>query len=81
MILKIPLAFAYSSRRNRSAFEVRFLPAKSILLILNKSLFAHAILSTSIFKYDRGVKVGLFNFLSFTQKVKPQLYKTRVFSD
>ena len=50
---KNPLFFAFSSRRNKPALDVRFLAAKSILLITIKSLFASAALSTSIFTCER----------------------------
>jgi hypothetical protein len=48
------LAFAFSSRRKRLAFDVRFLATKStILLITIKPLFAAAVLSTSILTCER----------------------------
>jgi hypothetical protein len=46
---KIPLLLAFSRRRNWPAFDVRFLVAKSILMITIRSLFAAGVLSPSIF--------------------------------
>jgi hypothetical protein len=50
---KIPLVFAFSNRRYKPAFDVRFLATKSILLITIKSLFAVE-LSTSILTCEEG---------------------------
>ena len=58
MSSKTPLVFAFSNRRNMPAFEVRFLAAKSILLITIKSLFAVAVLFISILTCEEGVKIS-----------------------
>jgi hypothetical protein len=58
MSSKIPLVFAFSNRRNMPAFDVKFLATNSILLITIKSLFAVAVLFTSILTCEEGVKVS-----------------------
>jgi hypothetical protein len=58
MSSKIPLVFAFSNRRNMPAFDVRFLAAKSILLITLSPLFVAAVLFISILTCEEGVKIS-----------------------
>jgi hypothetical protein len=71
MSSKIPLAFAFSKRRNRLAFDVRFVVAKSILLIITISPFSCLFFLLQILTCQ---------FCAFTQWVKAKLDKTLLFS-
>jgi hypothetical protein len=76
---KKPLAFAFSNRMYRPAFEGGFLAAKSIILIKIKSFFTLLFLSPSNLTSERCESLLIQPLFPFIHWVKAKLFKTFIF--
>ena len=65
---QMPLAFAFSNRRNKSSFDVRFLAAKSILLITINSLFMIVFSPSRLFHFRPVVPIHLLHITPSKQR-------------